>query len=59
VMAKCYGIVSERTVDAIIQDIVDLEPEPNDCAEEDPVGGLCIKYSTLEMILRRHILGEE
>jgi hypothetical protein len=51
--------VSERTVDAIIQDIVDLEPEPNDCAEEDPVGGLCIKYSTLEMILRRHILGEE
>jgi hypothetical protein len=58
-MSKSFGIVSEETVNAIIQDIVDLEPEPNECSEEDPVGGLCIKYSTLEMILRRHILGEE
>lgn len=48
------------TVDAIIQDLCDI-PENNgeDCEERAPGKALCTNLDDLEVILRRHILGEE
>lgn len=52
--------MTEETVNAIIQDLCDIdENDGEDCEERNPGKALCTNVDDLTIILRRHVLGEE